>query len=526
MKTKSFSKIALLLVLCLTALCAIGVAASAEDAPPVAKIDSANVAYNDMLQLAFTVEATDALPEGAELGIIAWEADAAEFTVATAYYATFTASEKDGVTYFKTRGIPAPEMDTPIYVAAAYKIGDTITVAETPFSYSALQYAGSRLTATDVTAKQAKLYEDTIIYGMKSDVVLEGEANYAFVRAINGTIGSAGAKIGGWYGKSVLLRAEAKNADDEHFIKWVNENGETVSTERLHYVTVEKAGIAEYTAIFGDKADSAYAYTYNFENLTDSLADIGTPDLSKAPTAEAYNKTYYQNSWKLTKNLMNLEVSSYMAPKTELIDGTKTLVKDENGLYSIAAKDVYSVYESENGDKELAIDRDLCPVGYNNKFTNSRTDSCHAVEFDLTYDDISRTGIFNSFSITLKDANGKTVSIRTNLDMSLSKIVTFSDQKSTNEENNAGRTPFPKKAEAAVGATLTVKAVINTEDATMTLYVNGVDLGSLALSSWGTYKNSTTFVMSEGVTIADIAINSESGNGNDVRIDNFTFFYK
>ena len=522
MKTKSYSKIALLLVLCLTALLAIGISASAEDAP-VCKIESANVAYNDMLQLAFTVKSEN-LDEGAEVGIIAWEADVTEFTVATAFYATFTSSEKDGYTYYKTRGIAAPEMDTPIYVAACYRVGEgEITVVQDPVKYSVLQYAGTRLTATNVTAKQAELYQDTIEYGMASDAVLEGEEEYAFVKAVNGTVGSAGAKIGGWLGKEVLLRAEAKNANDEYFIKWIDADGNTVSTDRLAYVTVEKTGITEYTAVFGSAADSIYDSTYNFENLNGSLVALPTPNLAKEPTDAAYNTTYYKNSWKVSKTLANLSVASYMAPKTEKIDGVNTLVKGEDGLYSIAAKDVYSIYESLDGDKELAIDRDLCPVGYTNSFTSKSGNIYQAVEFDISFDTLTRTGIFNSFNITLKDANSKTVAIRTNLDMSGSKVVTFSDQKATNAENNAGRTPFPTKAEAAVGATITVKAVINTADASMTLYANGVNLGTLPLVSWGAYKNSTTFTMSENITISTIGINCESGNGNDIRIDNVTF---
>ena len=526
MKTKSFSKIALLLVLCLTALCAIGITASANETKPVAKIDSANVAYNDMVQLAFTVEATDELiAQGAELGIIAWRADVTEFNVATAYYATFTSNEKDGKTYFKTPGIPAPEMDTPIYVAACYRNGNgAIEIAETPFLYSALQYAGSRLTDVNVTANQAKLYEKLIAYGMSSDKVLEGNANYAFVKAINGNIGSAGATIGGWYGKAVLLRAEAKNADHEYFIKWVNADGETISTERLAYVTVDKAGIAEYTALYGAKADSAYGLTYNFENLNDELVDLGTPDLSKAPTSEAYNTTYYNKSWKRSLSLMSLSVSSYMAPVTEKIDGVNTLVKDENGLYSIAAKDVYTIYESVNGDKELAIDRDLCPVGYSNVFNNGSTAVCKEAEFELTYDEIVRNGIFNSFNVTLKDANGKDIGVRVNLDISNLKTVKFSDQKKNNEENNKGRTPFPVRSEIAVGSTLTVKVAINTTDSTITLYANGVNLGTLELSGWGTFQTNTTFVMSDSVTISALSVNCESGTGHTVRIDNVTFF--
>ena len=529
MKNKSFSKIALLLVLCLTALCAVGIVASADGETPVAKIDSANVAYNDMVQLAFTIEATSALDKDAELGIIAWRTDVTDdLTVENAFYATFNSSTKDGKTYFKTRGIPAKEMDTPIYVAACYRIGEgEITIAETPFSYSALQYAGSRLSSAGITAKQAKLYEDLIAYGMSSDTVLADDANYAFVRAINGNIGSAGATIGGWYGKTVLLRAEAKNANDEYFIKWVDESGATVSTDRLHSVTVDKAGITEYTAVYGAMADSAYGWTYNFEALNDSLVAVPTPNLASVPNDTAYNTTYYNKSWKVTKTLGNYSYTTFIAPKTEKVDGVNTLVKGEDGLYSIAAKDEYTIYESENGDKELAIFRDLCPAGYANTFTSKSSVIYQTLEFDITYDAITRKGIANSFFVDLKDANGKKVSIRVNLDLANDyKTLTFSDQKATDAENKAGRTPFPTKTEIIVGATLTIKAVINTQDASMTLYANGESLGTLPLVSWGTYKNNTTFTMSENITIESFNVSCESGSGNAIRLDNVTYFAK
>ena len=405
MKTKSFSKIVLLTVLCLTALLAFGTMASAEDAP-VAKIDSANVAYNDMVQLAFTVEVTGTLPEGAELGIIAWNEAQDSFTVSNANYATFTANEKDGVSYYKTRGIPAPEMDTPIYVAAAYLIGDEITVAQEPFSYSALQYAGTRLTATNVTANQAKLYENTIIYGMNSDVVLEGEANYAFVKAVNGTIGSAGAEIGGWYGKEVLLRAEAKNANGEYFIKWVDAEGETVSTERLAYVTVTEAGVTEYTAVFGAKAESAYATTYNFESLV---------------------------ATKITSTLSGVSFANN--------DGTN------NAFY---------ITESLSGDKQLHIDRIKSGGGsYNAKCKIDSTEQVTAFEFDVEFDETVKKGVFNNTTFDIKNSAGQTARLRINFEYhgkDTFHLYMEGDKYASVTVDNA-----TKNFDSAVGSTFTLK---------------------------------------------------------------------
>ena len=114
MKNTRFSKLAVLVLVCALALCAIiGISASADEAATKAEIETANVAYNDMVQLAFTIKAEN-LPEGAVLGIMTWADGTTNFNAATANYSTFEASEKDGKVYYKTAGIPAPEMDTPI----------------------------------------------------------------------------------------------------------------------------------------------------------------------------------------------------------------------------------------------------------------------------------------------------------------------------------------------------------------------------------------------------------------------------
>ena len=525
MKNTRFSRLAILALAFAIAVCAFaGVMASAEDAAPTAEIETANVAYNEMVQLAFTVSSAN-LPEGAVLGIMTWAQDAGEFTAATAAYSTFEASEKDGTTYYKTAGIPAPEMDTPIYVAAAYKVGDAVTIAETPFKYSALQYAGTRLTEADVSAKQAALYEDLIKYGIKADVLFKNAENYAFVKAVNGTIGSAGAEIGGWAGKTVLLRAEAKNADGEYFIEWQNAAGESVSAKRLAYVTAPEAGIDTYTAVFGDAASSAYANTYDFEALNNGKIDLPYPSLLSEPSATAYNTTYYSKCWVSTKTLGNLTTTYSMAPLTETVDGTKTLVKDANGFYSVAAIDSYYITESLSGDKELFIDRVTAPQGYLNKFINAADSGVYqSVEFDLTNKTLTRYSIFTSYGIVIADSNGKEVNLRVNLDANAeTKLLSFCDQKATNEENK-NRSYYGKAIDYVEDVTLTIKSVINVTDGTLEIYTDGEYLGALPLSGWGTYAAAAdTFVLDENVTVKSISINCESGSGNDVSFDNVTF---
>ena len=509
MKNTRFSKLATLVLVCAITICAFaGVLASAEEAVPTAEIETANVAYNDMVQLAFTVESAN-LPEGAEIGIMVWKDGTAEFTAATASYATYEANEKDGVTYYKTAGIPAPEMDTPIYVAAVYKANGKVTVAETPFKYSALQYAGTRLTETNVSANQAALYEDLINYGMNSDVVLESAENYAFVKVTNGTIGSAGAEIGGWLGKKVLLRAEAKNAAGEYFIKWVDENGEPVSANRLAYVTVTEAGITEYTAIFGDKADSAYASTYDFESIA---------------------------TGKITKNLTGLSF--------EQNNG------NHNQMY---------ITESLNGDKQLLIDRIKSDSNsYSVKFAVPTGKQTTAVEFDFEFTESIEADVLNLFYFYLKDADGTTTKFRLNLNYSkpTNNFRVYMEANSyTYFLDDNGNQPY---IDAFKGSTVTfgfkldldnirevkVEKTVGEEKVTYTtytcdvlLYANGVYLGKVDLMAGnkaGFYKETAetfdengvpSFLLDKNCTFTDyFTIGSLFATRKDVSIDNVMFY--
>ena len=165
------TKISLLLaalVFVLASVLAIGVAA---EGGKVLKVESANVAYNDMMHLVFTLENTDTLEDGAEAGIIVWNEAQDEYLVDNAVFATFTQRTDGDVTYYRSYGIAAPEIGTVIYIAACYRIDDAITITQTPVEYSLVEYFTSRLN-TKITDTQEYLYESVLTYGAASDNVL------------------------------------------------------------------------------------------------------------------------------------------------------------------------------------------------------------------------------------------------------------------------------------------------------------------------------------------------------------------
>lgn len=256
MKNSKVNKITFLILCCAIMIAAaIGISASAEVASDTTlEIANANVAYNDMMHLAFTLEGMETIPEGAEAGIIIWNEQKATYTAANASFTNFEKSYDGDTVYFKSEGIAAPEINTELYLAACYKLDGMITITETPFKYSIVDYYVSRLNG-DITEVQSELYYSVLVYGLASDAVLDDDS-YVLVEAVNGSVGENGKSYGliAEVGGSITLVAEDTNASGGNFVKWVDSNGETVSETANCTIIPETAGVKVYTAVY-DNAD-------------------------------------------------------------------------------------------------------------------------------------------------------------------------------------------------------------------------------------------------------------------------------
>ena len=170
--TKSFKLIVLVTVLSLVfgAMMSIGASAEAEAAVTV---DSANLAYNEMMHLAVTLECTEELAEGASLGLIIWNGEAeGELTAANAIHTTFEEKEdKNGVKYFISHGIPAPEMGKEFKIAGCIKDADGTVRIGTVVTYSIYEYLNSRIATEGITPEQLDLYKKTLAYGKAAGAV-------------------------------------------------------------------------------------------------------------------------------------------------------------------------------------------------------------------------------------------------------------------------------------------------------------------------------------------------------------------
>ena len=180
MKNTKFTKFAVVLVALALLGAAIGITAGAEDTEYTLAIETANVAYNETLQTAFTLDGT--YPNGAKIGIATW-AEGVEATAENATY-IYTSTTQGKATYYKTAGVAAAEMDTIIQVAACYNVGGVNTIAEEPFEYSIVKYAGKRLAADQINTTQAELYSSLIEYATSSNTLFADAETFACVKAV------------------------------------------------------------------------------------------------------------------------------------------------------------------------------------------------------------------------------------------------------------------------------------------------------------------------------------------------------
>ena len=169
---KSYKLILLVTVISLIFGAMVGIGTSAE-ADAAVTVDSANLAYNEMMHLAVTLECTEELAEGASLGLVIWD-DTVEgdLTLANATYVTYTEKEdENGIKYFTSYGIPAPKMADALRIAGCIKEADGTVKLGDVISYSIYDYLNDRIATEGITPEQLDLYKKTLAYGKAAGAV-------------------------------------------------------------------------------------------------------------------------------------------------------------------------------------------------------------------------------------------------------------------------------------------------------------------------------------------------------------------
>ena len=503
--------------------------ASAENVRVTAgRIKEANIAFNDKLTLAFTVEPTILLPNNAELGLGVWESTEEDPTLSNISYVNFRKKTLNGYNYYKTKEISLSDVSKEIYVAAVYKLDGAISLAQNPVKYSMATFFMKNL-ANPIGGNRATVYENYVALAEKA-----GAKFTTYVEAVGGYVGYSDSTRGGVLGQNVLLRAPAKNSEGEYFIAWVDSNGTTVSNSRVTTVIPSFAGVHTYTATYGERENSLYKSTYDLEAL-----DTGKIDFY-FPGEDAADKV----------------VSGYDSAKTPLFSSSKSIAdkgismqtymmlkKVGDGLYYYDKAHEFEVVDTEIAGKALEM-----RSGHSGKrggyvtFTDLNESYAIGAEADITYDTAKSGGYFY-MGLVLTDKYGKSVTLRTNLSSGATTLSCYAE----GDGSDYPGVYCERKITRIAGDTLTFRIDLNRENESVVIYENGTLLEELPLTSYATYKKALDAAEKkneenkqnaadgetpeeviafdvESLHITKITIAGISNTSEDITIDNLTFF--
>ena len=445
MRNSKFTK---LLSVILTAVLLFGTFASvlsfAEDEAvveevPSVEIISKNLNYASRTEIVYAVEATG-IKETDSIVMLFWNDEQANYTYENAlyrksFYGKGTVLDVEGCYLFKSRGIAPKEINDSIYACPVIRhaevVDGEVVVTYTygnVLKYNVGMYAAEKLSETDNSAAQNKLYTSLIEYADAAGTKFgASEPDYVLAKVEDaaGSFGGFGAKyaIADKDGK-LLLRAEAINADGKYFIKWVDEAGNDLSTARVAKVAAPtEAGVHVYTPVYGEAADSAYAGTHVLESFATGEVNVGLPNYAKDPDQGCYGSFSGSNMkrYNINKTISGIKfVQNIMPAYTAYDSATKTYTFAKNALdhYVFGMKDSYVITEDIVGDKEIYVDRGEAmgsgwTVGFD-RLDKTVLDYKY-VEYDVTFEDLTRSGVQLYISTTVRNSAGKEFAFRTNL---------------------------------------------------------------------------------------------------------------
>ena len=490
----------LLAVLCISAAAMPTSADEVDQTTVSVRITDVNVAHNGAYRLLFKIATTISCPVAAIPGIIVWDTSVTEPTADNYDYAVFYKRKSSEHEYYRTREIAIDEIGNEFYVAACYRLGDELVIGQRPFKYSVAKYAAKRL-GENVSAAQNDLYTAML------DLGGEGAMKSIAVKAVGGYVGYNESHIGGVAGQTVMLRADAKRGDG-YFIKWVDEAGATVSNERITTVVAKTSGVSTYTAVFGDKDDSLYSDTYDFEALPLGHTDVEYPTQDSKYSQKGYNKAATP-VWSKTHSYSDsFNVKSHI----EMLTTT--------GGTAYGARDDFYVVEGEGGDKALYATKGHQIIGYTMAFSDLSDILAQGAEADITFHKITADGAGHHVSLVVTDANGKSVTLRNNLGYYASgKYFSISAEKGSNETTTA----IINKVKFGMGQTLSFRAELNKETEALDIIINGSHLGSLPFTSYGAFADVADKIDISTLHISTINVMAISTCYADVTVDNITY---
>ena len=464
------SKIAKLLAISLSLLLLVGVAvmisATAEDATtaPVVYtekvgIASINLSYKAQTEMAFAVYDGLEVAEGSkkDVYLLFFNSDPGDISAeelykkAVARKSAVGTVKLDGVEHllFYSDGIKANDLAKNIYVCPVvietvanggsytynYMRGYGMKQAGSDYDYSArvcnpVSYARQKIidamaAGVELKAEDALLYSNIISYAAAA-LAKQGEAlvfEEATLVVSGGVIGNAadGASTQTINVKNypanatVTIRAEAKNAAGEYFLRWEDINGAVVSTKRVSVVPVHSdLGYTVYTAVYGSASESPYAGVVDFENLV-----VLDGENYVAPGNPIVQPSYEFDSTKAYVNTV-ADVFSVLNKNGETVRDKVLMVQNRwhyeadasssNG-YKIVGQTLVSLDNDTyaSGDKNLTINADTQLGAAYQEIYNTVNANADAVEFDLRINNIFEEGNLSRLQIYGKNSAGASV---------------------------------------------------------------------------------------------------------------------
>ena len=448
------SKIAKLLAISLSLLLLVGVAvmisATAEDATtaPVSYTDkvgiaSINLSYKAQTEMAFAVYDAYDVAEGSkkDVYLLFFNSDPGDkmsgeelYKKAIARKSSVGTVKLGGVEHllFYSNGIMASELASTLYVCPivvetvvdgdnytySYVRGYGMKNAEgeydndaracSPVSYARQKILDAMMAGVDLKPEDSELYSSIISYAVAA-LKKQGEELVFDESALIVNGGVVGNTTDGTHsqtinakvypaGTTVTIRAEAKNAAGEYFLRWEDIDGKVVSTDRVFFDAPvhNDLGYVVYTAVYGSAAESPYASVVDFENLAVLDGDnyvtptnpLVLPVFVEGKTANNSKVDIFNTTTK--EAVLNLTNRCHYEPDASSESGYKikgqTIITLDNDTYA-------------SGDKNLTINATSTLGSFSQTIRNYTNATASAVEFDLRVNSFSKEGNFSRFIV-------------------------------------------------------------------------------------------------------------------------------
>ncbi len=245
---KKYFKISLAVATAVVMMLAIFVFASAaETVSPDLRIAYCNLSFENDTHIMYAVKSNDA-----NVKLLVWDAPQTEYALGTQTAMLDPLAEQMDIngemhTIFKYTGLAAKQMTDDVYVRTCIDNGNGDVAYGAVHKYSILQYAYNKLGKTGVATtneKLIKMLNSLLDYGASAQEYHGyktnrlANADFFQVKLTDGSLPD-GFKSGLYLaGEKVTVKAPAQNAESKDFTRWVDANGNIMSSSDEYSLTV------------------------------------------------------------------------------------------------------------------------------------------------------------------------------------------------------------------------------------------------------------------------------------------------